>query len=353
VKALWIRVEAHAVDSIEVSRLSELLDVDVVTAFGHVCALGGAVAEHAPDGVIATVPDAAIERWGRWTGKRGRFATAVRDVFQTDDGVFGDWLDSMGKLIERRERERVRKANGDADGSPRNGDGNSAETPRSFHGDSGATGRNGTLRDGTEDPALDPSHPESSKRRSGSAPRANSLALGAPDLPEDALVFLGRYYPRGTATERRRRDVYAQVCATLTVGAKVPRSTRVAFAITPERLAAKCREVMQGKVDDPDRAIVLLLIKLADTTSVAAAEIQRETETREREETEGRTRLSRALAWIETKADAQTWLAAELGPEPVPDNAADPLQRVDLVTWRFSRAQLVLRAWRDAGEPAP
>jgi hypothetical protein len=64
VKALWIRVDAHAIDSIEVARFAEQLDVDVVTAFGHYCALGGAIAEHAPDGNIADVPDAGLGALG-------------------------------------------------------------------------------------------------------------------------------------------------------------------------------------------------------------------------------------------------------------------------------------------------
>jgi hypothetical protein len=141
-KSLWIRVEAHAVDSIEVARFAEHLGVDVVTAFGHYVALGGAIAEQSPDGFINEVPNAALERWGRWAGKRGQFATAVRAVFESPDGEFADWLDSMGKLVERREKERKRKSGG-----------NSAEPPRHNNGNSGATERNGTERDVTGRPA--------------------------------------------------------------------------------------------------------------------------------------------------------------------------------------------------------
>lgn len=338
-KALWIRVEAHAIDSVEVARFAELLDVDVVTAFGHYCALGGAIAEHSPEGCIRDVPDSAIERWGRWTGKRGRFAPAVRQVFESDAGDFSDWLDSMGKLIERREKERARKSGG-----------NSAETPRRVAGNSGATGRNGTERNGTEVPASSSSTQKSPNSGAGSAPLVGSHG-DSPDLPDDVLAFLGRYYARGVATDRRRRDVYRQVCDTLTVGVKVPKTDRVARALSAERLAAKCREVMQGRVDDPDRAIVLLLIKLADTSNVLETTTEQASVERDREEAEGRTRLARALAWIATRPDAKAWLEKELGPEPVPTNPDDPLQRIDAVSWRFQRSGLVLRAWSDAGEP--
>lgn len=333
-KALWIRIDAHAIDSIEVARLAELLDVDIVTAFGHYCALGGAVAEHSPEGDIAGVPDAALERWGRWAGKRGKFAPAVRQVFQNSEGTYGDWLDSMGKLIERREKERARKSGG-----------NSTETPRRLPGNSGATGRNGTERDGTEVPAFNSSTQKTPNSGAGSAPPAD-----APELPDDVLVFAGRYYPKGVATERRRRDVYRQLCNTLTVGVKVPKTELVAYALTPARLAAKCREVMQGRVDNPDRAIVLLLIKLADTTSVAATQIQEQVVERTADEAEGRARLERAYAWLATRPDAQAWITAELGDEPTSDGK-DPLQRVDAVTWRYMREGLVLHAWQKAGEP--
>jgi hypothetical protein len=171
-------------------------------------------------------------------------------------------------------------------------------------------------------------------------------------LPDDVLLFAGRYYGRGIATDRRRRDIYRQLCETLTTGVKVPKSDKVAFALTPDRLAAKCREVMQGRVDDPDKAIVLLLIKLADTSSVAQAHVEQDAIERTRDEAGGRARLSRAIAWLDTQPSASDSIAMRIGDEPA-SAPGDLFAHIEAITWRFTRAQLVLKAWQDAGEPDP
>lgn len=141
-KGLWIRVEAHEVDSVRVAQLSEHLGVEPYAALGLLVALGGQVAEQTPDGHIANVPNATLERWARWSGKRGAFATAVREILQDGEGYLEDWRESMGKLVERREKDRLRKTPGKGAELPASGDGNSTESGA----DSSATGRYGTGR---------------------------------------------------------------------------------------------------------------------------------------------------------------------------------------------------------------
>jgi hypothetical protein len=99
-KALWIRVEAHKVDSVETAQLAEALGIDPVVALGHMTALGGAVAEHTEEGHIADVPNSTLEGWARWKGKKGELARAVREFLQDGDGKYDHWEETMGKLVE-------------------------------------------------------------------------------------------------------------------------------------------------------------------------------------------------------------------------------------------------------------
>lgn len=351
-KSLWIRVEARKASSPDVCSMADALGMSPVHVLGHYTALGGELAEHTDDGRIADLSDATIERWAQWSGKRGEFAAAVREYMQDTEGTFDNWSETMGLLVERRAQDRRRKRQGSSTDSPRNGDGNDND----FQGNSAengsnseVTGRNGTLRDVTGRSADQKPFSEDSNKRSG---RPAPLAV-APDLPDDAIALLARFYPKATTSDKRRRDVYGQVCRTLTVGVKVPRTNRVAFAVTADRLAAKCREVMRGHVDKPDSAIVLLLIKLADTTSLAAAEIQRAAVEHTAEEAEGRSRMSRAQEWLAANPDVQHALSCELGDAPERDATDHALERLNALTWRYTHAQRALQAWQEAGEPDP
>lgn len=161
-KALWIRVEAHEVDSVRVAQLADTLGVSAVTALGHLVALAGQVAEQTEDGHIADVPNVTLERWARWDGKRDTFARVVREILQDGRGYFDDWKDSMGKLVERRAKDRERKRQAESQQhtfpgisveTPRKDHGNSVESPRNVRGDSAATVRDGTERTTTTRPA--------------------------------------------------------------------------------------------------------------------------------------------------------------------------------------------------------
>lgn len=169
--------------------------------------------------------------------------------------------------------------------------------------------------------------------RPGSAPLAAARAgQPTPVLPPAALDFLAHFYPRGKVAPQRRRDAYDQVLKTLTVGARFGRgrNARVAFALTPQRLAAKCTEVMQESIRDPDKAIVVLLTKLADTTSVLEAQARDAKAQRTADESEGRNRLLEAEAWLVSDCDAARSALALLG-KPQSTHDRDQLKKPERI----------------------
>jgi hypothetical protein len=340
VKSLWIRVEAHEVDSLRVDALAEALDIPDAYALGLYVALGGAVAEHSPTGTIQHVSDRKLEEWARWRGKRGAFAAAARKILQDDAGELAEWRESMGKLLEQREKDRVRKLHG-----------HSEEIPRNDRGKSVVTERNGTERN----VSARSSHLDNSNKRSGAEHLAEDVeAASAPlagaaeieQLPPGANEFLARFY--GNAPRERWRDVVAQLCATLGAGARLKRGALVR-AGSPERLAAKIREVIAEGVRDPDKAIRVLLLKLNDTNDMTTAAVK--TEQRERE-TDDRNRgreLVEANAWLEEHGDVEHTIVERLEldfPHPV-----EPGDDVLAISRSIARDALVLEAWRKAGAP--
>jgi hypothetical protein len=321
VKALWIRVDAHKVDSREVGELADALSVDVITALGHVVALGGAVAEHTDDGNIADVPDTVLERWARWQGKRGTFAPALRRALQSDTGEYDNWHEGMGQLVERRTRDRNRKRTGDSEEVVRNPSGNSTETAR----DSAATERDVTERNGTGRSArsLSPTTPNGgaenytgtlSRARELPAPLASALADSSEEQRQQIADWLDDYYPDDN---RRRHDVAQQLVASLTTGARVKRG-EVARAYTIARLAEKCTEVRSEGVHKRDRAIVVLLKKLGDTSDGSApGRRQQESDEREadRDDVTSAAELTVAITWITDQPDVLASIDRQLALE--------------------------------------
>ena len=190
--------------------------------------------------------------------------------------------------------------------------------------------------------------PPEPRAPAGAAPLASALA----QLPGDAIKFLARFYPRGRATRDRRTDVAEQVVATLALGTPL-RDGEIVRAYTPERLAAKCREVMREGVRDPDLAIVVLLSKLADTSDGSAPGVA-EARAVQRTEQEAAGDLECALGWIADHPEIDGTVQAELrrmGFDPVaPDRDLVPIIATNR---RILRQALALDAWRAAGEPEP
>ena len=162
-------------------------------------------------------------------------------------------------------------------------------------------------------------------------------------LPAGALEF-GRTFYR-SAPRARRLEVKQQLLATLNGGAKLRRGVKVR-AQSPEHLDRRCREVMAEGVKDPDKAIVVLLTKLADvgnaqdspTEKASAAEKRAE----KRDEAEAAQRLAHATAWLADNPDVAAAIAKSIDPE-IPEG---PMRRI-------LENAAVLKAWTDAGEPIP
>lgn len=353
-KALWLRVDAHKVDSREVGELADALGIDVVQALGHVVALGGAVAEHTDDGTIGDVADSILERWARWSGKRGAFAPALRHALQSDNGEYDNWHEEMGQLVERRARDRNRKRTGDSEEDARNSRGNSTENGR----DSTATERDGTERNGTGRSAGSSTHttPNSgAENYTGTLSRARELpaplAAALADEPEphrDAIAaWLDAYYD----DDRRRLDVARQLVATLDHrGAKLSRGLAVrAFSVA--RLALKCDEVRREGVHKRDSAIVVLLKKLGDTSDGSApGQQQAETERREatNDENAAAEELRAAVVWLDEHPEINASIDRQLAVEY---SAGDG--KTLEITRTIAKKEMIRAAYRvHAQEPA-
>jgi hypothetical protein len=140
VRVPWIRVHGALYDRPVVTRLVEALRVDEHRAVGLLVTFWSGVAAHALNGFVRDYPDAQLEKWARWRGKRGAFAKWVREQHMDADGRVPEWNDYAGKLEVIRDRDRTRKAE-----RQRNSSGNPAEGERN----STPTRANETKRDET------------------------------------------------------------------------------------------------------------------------------------------------------------------------------------------------------------
>jgi hypothetical protein len=118
----WIRVDANAVTSDVVGDLVAELAIHPMQAFGHYIATCAGFGQHRPDGLVREVPDAVLEVWAQWTGKRGRWAAAFRKRCEDENGqVRGWWRNSA--LLDKQERDRRKRK------PPKNPRGFLGETP--------------------------------------------------------------------------------------------------------------------------------------------------------------------------------------------------------------------------------
>ena len=104
----WIRVHARLPEKRVVARCAETLRIDHYKAMGHIVAFWGGVSLNVTGGMVGDVPDALLERWAGWSGKRGAFAQWVREQHLDDEGRVNEWLDYAGALESRRAKERQR-----------------------------------------------------------------------------------------------------------------------------------------------------------------------------------------------------------------------------------------------------
>lgn len=108
----WIKVDQTLRDHHKILELSEILDISVPTAIGHVVMLWTWSLDNAPDGVLPG--PRALARICDWTGDPKQFLDALVQVAFVDQvGTkfeVHNWGEYAGSLIEKRERaaERMR-----------------------------------------------------------------------------------------------------------------------------------------------------------------------------------------------------------------------------------------------------
>lgn len=106
----WIRIAVGIGDDPRIHAIADMLGVRIPEAVGLVVMLLAKFPEHAPDGSLAEVPDASVERWGGWAGDRGAFAKAVRFTFLDEAGVWLAWEKHNGAALREAiaARQRMR-----------------------------------------------------------------------------------------------------------------------------------------------------------------------------------------------------------------------------------------------------
>jgi hypothetical protein len=104
---LWLRVQANVSRDPKIGRLADLLDINHVQAVGHVVMTWGAVAEHAVDGDVSEVGTRTLEQWAGWTGQKGAYDAAFRELFVEDDHI-AHWSEYQGQLLIVRAKQAKR-----------------------------------------------------------------------------------------------------------------------------------------------------------------------------------------------------------------------------------------------------
>lgn len=129
----WIRVRSHLSRAKVAQRLAVICKGDAQKAAGVLIDFWSSVAEHGVNGQVSNHPDHTIEDWAGWRGKRGQFATWIRQHHLDEDGRVKEWDDYMGALEARREADRLRK---EADRIRRKSAGHPQDSPQDIQGTS-------------------------------------------------------------------------------------------------------------------------------------------------------------------------------------------------------------------------
>lgn len=363
----WIRVDAEVGGDARISRARRILKVSKPTMVGMLVLLEiELLKQQPPSGEIANIGADTLAEWAGYDGKPDLFATALDEL--TDDGRIYGWEDRHGVLLTRLEKDAARKralrnkrlglvdapeqSNGRPQDIPRNSSGRPQDVaaPSALYGTE--TERNG---DGTETEHQKPVS-ESSNRRSGSPTTAAAPPAGAgpfellKNLPSIVRRFAEIHY--ADASEQRQADIVRQVLDSLTPnGARFDKHTQVR-AGSIDRLAARCRDVIDEGVRVPDRAMRVLLLKLADTSDGSApgvAVARADAVEQQRDEAQTAAELERAEAWLETQPDVAAAIEQQLQREFANDTSSEAMR----LGRRIAFTSRLSRAWRDAGSPDP
>lgn len=126
----WFRMHANIGDTKVVWRGMASLGCPADSVVGHLAMLWGKVSQYCQGGNVSEVPDDLLESWAQWRGAPGLFAKFIKEKHLTD-GVINDWDEFNGKLEDRREKDRTRKA---AQRSAGQSTGHPADRPQAVRG---------------------------------------------------------------------------------------------------------------------------------------------------------------------------------------------------------------------------
>lgn len=106
----WTRTPTDWADDPCVHAIADALRIDPAQVAGHLLCVWSVLPAHARDGQLADVADSLLERWARWTGKRGAFAVAFRAHILDADGLWVLWEDLNGAVLREKDGDRQRAA---------------------------------------------------------------------------------------------------------------------------------------------------------------------------------------------------------------------------------------------------
>ena len=97
----WVAIAVNIARDPSVHRMAEGLRVRVPEAVGLLALTFAEMAQHAPTGELADVPDSLLETWSGWHGKRGAFAEQFRANLCNHAGLVLAWEKYNGANIRR------------------------------------------------------------------------------------------------------------------------------------------------------------------------------------------------------------------------------------------------------------
>lgn len=187
----WLEVQQSLPRHPKNLRLSAKLRIHRAQSAGHLLFLWLWSLDYAPTGNLSAFGPAEISAAADYPGDSELFTQALRDTGWIDpDGSLHDWYDYAGKLIEKREADRERKA----EERKKNGSGAVHRTSSGHPRDGAGTVPNLTPPNPTIKPARAPAaHPREKKGREEKP------------IPPEVLAVYG-FYRRHFAASARKAD---------------------------------------------------------------------------------------------------------------------------------------------------
>jgi DnaD/phage-associated family protein len=109
----WIELHQGMPGHRKTRRVKSVLGIDTATAVGHLCLLWLWAIDNAEDGSIGGMLNQEIADVCEYTGDADRFVDALVEagylVRTGNDLIIHDWVDYCGRLMDKREKNRIRQ----------------------------------------------------------------------------------------------------------------------------------------------------------------------------------------------------------------------------------------------------